>query len=196
MIKQKGVFMYKLLSSLFIIVVVTLSCGGPKKETPKPVTTAPKFEALIKTIEPITVISMEKKGPYSEIGKTIGELLSWAIAKQVKLVGAPFGLYYDDPTKVVPESTRYEICMPVAIETKGDKAVKVKQLPQMEVASAIYTGPYDKVSATYGQLMTWIDQNNYSISGPAREIYISNPSAVPPESLKTEIQFPVKKKIQ
>jgi len=187
--------MYKLLTSLLIIMVLVLSCGGPKKETPKSVVTNPKFEANIKTIEPMTVITIEKKGHYREAGKTIGELLSWAMAKQIKIIGAPFGIYYDDPTKVVPESTRYEIDMPVDPQTKGDKAVKVKQLPQIEIASTIYTGPYDKVGIKYGQLATWIEQNEYIINGPAREVYISNPAAVSPESLKTEIQFPVKKKI-
>jgi effector-binding domain-containing protein len=102
---------------------------------------------------------------------------------------------YDEPGKVPPESTRYEVCIPVAKEIKSDKVIKVKELPTMEVASTIYVGPYDKVGPTYGQLMTWLTEKGYVISGPAREMYLSNPSSTPAESLKTEIQFPVKQKI-
>lgn len=188
--------MYKLLTLVAIILLIA-SCGGPKKETPvKPATTttAPTFEATVKTVGAMTVASIAKKGPYTEVGKTIGELMTWVVAKKIMPKGNPFGLYFDEPGKVPPESMRYEICLPVSKEIKSDKVIKIKELPEMEVVSTIYMGPYEKVGSTYGKLMTWITEKGYVVSGPAREIYISNPSSTPAESLKTEIQFPIKKK--
>jgi len=189
--------MYKLLTT-FIVIFLVINCGGPKKEVPAKTTTATTatIEAVIKTIEPMTVISIEKKGPYNEVGKTIGEMITWVMAKTIKPMGNPFGVYYDDPMKVIPESTRYEICMPVAPETKGDKTIKIKNLPAMEVASTIYIGPYGKVGPTYEKLMTWITEKGYTICGPVREHYLNNPTSVPVESLKTEIQIPIKKETQ
>lgn len=189
--------MYKLLTT-FIVIFLVINCGGPKKEMPAKTTTAttPTFEAVIKTIEPMTVISIEKKGPYNEVGKTIGEMITWVMAKKIKPMGNPFGVYYDDPMKVIPESTRYEVCMVVTPETKGDKTLKVKQQPGMEVASTIYMGPYDKCGPTYEKLTTWITEKGYTISGPVREHYLNNPSETAAESLKTEIQFPITKKTQ
>ena len=185
--------MYK--RQVLLVVVFIVGCGGPKKETPKkPMTTA--FEAVIKTTEPMTVAMIAKKGSYNEIGKTISELMSWVMANKGNIAGVPFGVYYDDPSKVAAESTRYEICIPVAPETKGDKQIIVKNLPAMEIASTIYIGPYDKVGATYGKLAGWIIEKGYEIAGPPREFYHNNPMQVAAESLKTEIQFPVIKKAE
>jgi len=187
--------MYKLSIAFLLIVVLLIGCGGPKKETPiKPASSATsEFVAMVKMVEPMTVLSIEKKGPYNMVGKAINELMSWIMVKQIKPIGAPFGIYYDDPLKVIPESTRYEVCVPVLQDTKGEKTFKVKQLPAMEVAYTMHIGPYEKVGETYGKLSGWIEKNSYTIVGPAREIYVSNPS-VPPDSLRTEIQFPVRKK--
>jgi effector-binding domain-containing protein len=186
--------MYKTLTVLLIFMLL-VSCGGSKNETQKkPMTVT--FTAVIKTIEPMTVAMIAKKGSYNEIGKTIGELMSWVMANKGNIAGVPFGVYYDDPSKVAAESTRYEICIPVAPETKGDKQIIVKNLPAMEIASTIYIGPYDKVGMTYGKLAGWISEKGYVIAGPPREFYHNNPAQVPVESLKTEIQLPVAKKAE
>jgi 3-phosphoglycerate kinase len=87
--------MYKLLTIVSIILLIA-SCGGPKKETPiKPATTTTTrtFEATTKTVEAMTVASIAKKGPYSDVGKTIGELMTWIIAKKIIPKGGPFGVY-------------------------------------------------------------------------------------------------------
>jgi effector-binding domain-containing protein len=183
--------MYKLLI-LLLLVALIVGCGSPKKETPVKPTAI--IEATIKTVEPVTVVSIAKKGSYQEVGKIIGELMAWIKTKKVNMIGMPFGVYYDDPTKVSPESTRYEVCVPVTPETKGDKQVEVKNLLAMEVASTIFIGPYEKVGSAYGKLVTWIGEKGYEIVGPAREFYINDPASVPVESLKTEVQFPVTKK--
>lgn len=185
--------MYKLLIP-FLIAAFVIGCGGGKKEAPAKPTAV--IEASIKTIEPVTVVSLAKKGSYKEVGKTIADLISWVMTKKVNMMGAPFAVYYDDPSKVAPESARYEICIPVAPETKGDNQFVVKNLPAMEVASTIHIGSYDKVGSVYGKLAAWITEKGYDIAGPAREFYLNNPTSVPVESLKTEIQFPVTKKVQ
>lgn len=187
--------MYKLLVLGFIVVLI-VSCGGPKKETSTKSSTAlqPEFNAIIKVIDSMTVISLEKKGPYAEFSKAFGELMSWAITNKTVITGMPFAIYYDDPNKVIPESTRYEVCLPIAESIKTDKPIKVKKIPATEVAATIYVGPYDKINSTYLDFMSWLEKNNYHIVGPAREIYLNNPSQVLAESIKTEIQFPIKKK--
>jgi effector-binding domain-containing protein len=92
--------MYKLLI-LLLLVALIVGCGSPKKETPVKPTAI--IEATIKTVEPVTVVSIAKKGSYQEVGKIIGELMAWIKTKKVNMIGMPFGVYYDDPTKVSPE---------------------------------------------------------------------------------------------
>jgi AraC family transcriptional regulator len=188
---EKGVmFMYKFIIIITILGLV-INCGGPKKET---VLKTQEFTAVIKTVEPMTVASIENTGPYSEYGKTMGELFNCTMQRQIMPTGAPFGIYYDNPAQTKPESTRYEVCLPVSSETKGDKLVTVKTLTGAEVASTIHTGAYNKVGATYEKLTKWVAEQGYFFNGPVREIYLNDPNTVPEESLKTEIQIPVGKK--
>jgi len=171
------------------LTVLFVVCGGKPKPEEKPV--LPAFVAAVEPIDSICVACIARTGPYSGAGSAMGELMGWIGKNQIVPAGPPFGIYFDDPTKVKPESARYEICVPVAVGTKGDKAVTVKKLDPISAAVATHVGPYEKVGETYGKLMTWIAENKYIPSGPPREYYLNDPSQVPAESLKTKIVMPV-----
>jgi effector-binding domain-containing protein len=57
----------------------------------------------------------------------------------------------------------------------------------------MHQGPYDQVKEAYGLLEAWVKDNGYRYAGPAREIYLNDPSQVPEAELLTEVQFPVEK---
>jgi len=178
--------------AMFLGSVCIFSSGCAKKEAPVPVEQPP--EVTIKQVTPVKVVSLAKTGPYSKIGEAMGELFAWVEQKKVEIVGPPMGIFYDDPAKVDSTKTRYEICAPVTGPVKGDRKVKVKDLPPGEVATIIHKGPYEQCMSAYEKLDKWIMDNNYEIVGAACEIYLNDPNKVPPDSLLTEIQFPVKKK--
>jgi AraC family transcriptional regulator len=190
--------MYKIYTLIIILLIALTIVGcGEQKTQPaqKPATQAqPEFAAAVKMVDSMYVASMSMIGPYMEMGKSLMELYTWLGKNKVMPAGAPFGVYYDDPMKVKPESTKYEVCVPVPAGTKGDKMVQVKKFGPAQVAATIYMGPYDKVGPTYGKLSEWIMNNNYEIVGPPHEFYLNSPDKVPAESLKTEIAFPVKPK--
>jgi len=172
------------------LTVLFVVCSGKPKPEEKPV--LPAFVAAVEPIDSICVASIARTGPYTEAGSAMGELMGWIGKNKIVPAGPLFGIYYDDPTKVKPESARYEICVPVTAGTKSDQAVKVKTLDPISAAVAIHIGPYEKVGETYGKLMTWITDNKYLPSGPPREYYLNDPTQVPAESLKTKIVMPVK----
>ena len=190
--------MYKIYTLIIIllIAIIIVGCGEQKTQpAQKPATPVqPEFAAAVKMVDSMYVASMSMMGPYMEMGKSLMELYNWLGKNKVMPAGAPFGVYFDDPMKVKPESTKYEVCVPVPAGTKGDKMVKVKKFGPAQVASALHIGPYDKISLTYGKLSEWIMKNNYEIVGPPHEFYLNSPDQVPAESLKTEIAFPVKPK--
>lgn len=189
--------MYKRYTGIAILIIVLLMIGcGEQKTQPaqKPTPAQPEFTAAVKMVDSMYVASMSMIGPYAEMGKPLMELYNWLGKNKIMPAGAPFGVYYDDPMKVKPESTKYEVCVPVPAGTKGDKMVQVKKFGPAQVASTIHTGQYDKVGLTYGKLSEWIMNNNYEIVGPPHEFYLNSPDQVPVESLKTEIAFPVKLK--
>ena len=181
--------MYRTISCIVVLVfaLILTRCGQPKT----PAVTQPEFTAGIETIDSTYVASLSVMGPYSEMGKSFAEIMAWFTTNKIEPMGAPFGIFYDDPTKVKPESTRYEICFPVASQTKGDDQVKVKKLDPVQVAATIYAGPYDKIGETYGKLFTWITDNKYQVVGAPHEFYLNDPAKVPAESLKTKVAIPV-----
>lgn len=180
-------------AAALIVVAVMVGCGGGQKpaEVKKPA--EPVFTAEVKNMDKMLVASIAKVGPYSGSGEAIQALLKWVADKKITPVGAPFGMFMDDPSTVKPESTRYEICIAVPAGTKSDKkaGVVVKQVGPLMMATTIHAGAYDKVSETYGKLMKWVADSKYQIAGPSIEFYTSAPNT-PTESLKTEVAFVVK----
>jgi effector-binding domain-containing protein len=110
----------------------------------------------------------------------------------------PFGVYFDNPATVKPESARYEVCVQVAPETKNKADKKtgfaVKDMPEAMVAQTEYMGPYDKVGQVYEKLYKWIQDNKLEAATPAAmvEWYLNDPATVKPESLMTRVAVTVK----
>ncbi len=187
--------MYKRYAAIVLIIITLLIVGcGEKKAQPVQKPAQPEFAADVKTIDSMYVASMAKMGPYADVGKTLNDMMAWMEKNKIVPSNVPFGVYYDDPTKVKPESTRYEVCFPVPAKTKGDKTVTVKKFSPMLVAFTVYKGPYANVGTVYPKLMGWINGNNYEITGPVYEFYMNEPGKVPAESLMTEVAFPIKPK--
>lgn len=175
------------------LLVFALGCKEkPVEKPPEPT----KPEISVKEIAAITVVYLEKKGPYSETGKAMAELFGFMGKKNLKPRNFPMGVFHDDPEKVASEKTRYEVMSQFVGEFKGDKELKVKELPAQKVAMVLYTGPYEKCMPTYKELFGWIIENKYEPYGPCMEKYLNDPSQVPPEELKTEICVPVKAKTE
>ncbi len=163
------------------------TCGNEETVIPE------GFEAKVEKLDSMTVAVIAATGPYQASGMKIGELFAWLGTAGVKMTGAPFGVYYDDPESVPPESTRYEIGAPVSpdAESDPDAGVEVRPWGGILLAKTMHLGGYDKLTATYCALQAWVDANEYFIAGPAIEFYLNSPMEVPAESLKTEVCFQV-----
>jgi AraC family transcriptional regulator len=159
------------------------SCGGTD------------MKVDVSMIEAMTAASILKPGPYEKVGETMDELWQWVRDKGIEVTGPAFGVYYDNPETTPPESTRFEAGVPVPEGTEGDDeaGVVVKTWGPRLAAKALFTGPYDRVGPAYGALGAWIQQNGYRMAGPAIEVYLNDPSQVPPESLQTQLCFIVEK---
>lgn len=173
-------------------VAVIVGCGGSPQQpaqTEKPA--EPAFVAQAMNVPAMKVASLAKMGPYSDAGKAISELMASVEQEKLTVIGPPYGMYFDNPATVKPESTRYEMCVPVEPAAKNTADPKtgfaVKDAPAMMVAVADYMGPYDQVGPTYEKLHQWIAENKFEPAGAMVEWYLSDPSAVKPESLQAKI---------
>jgi effector-binding domain-containing protein len=171
------------------LALACVACGGKPKPVEKPA--EPTFKVAVENIDSMYVASLAKVGPYTGIGSAFGELMAWIGKNKIVPTDAPYGVYYDDPSKVNPDSTKYAVCILVPAGTKGDNKVKVEKQDPIQAAVTLYVGPYEKLSATYAKLAEWIAANKYIVNGPAREYYLNDPTKVPADSLQTKIVIPV-----
>ncbi len=183
-------------AAALMVAAVIIGCGGGQQpaKTEKPV--EPVFVAQTMNLPAVKIASVAKMGPYSEVGKDIGDLMAYVQTEKLTQHGAPFAMYFDNPANVKPESARYEVCIPVELEAKNRADKKtgfaVKDAPGMMVAVTDHMGPYDQVAPTYQKLYHWIQENKYEAAGPMIEWYLSDPSKVKPESLQTKVGAVIK----
>ncbi|TET22791.1 MAG: GyrI-like domain-containing protein [Candidatus Cloacimonadota bacterium] len=181
-----------LLLAVFVVFLLFSCAEKPQEKAPEPT----KTEITTKDMDAITVVYLDKKGPYSETEKAMEELFVLMGKKNLKMRNQPMGAYYDDPEKVPPEETKYEVLSQFIGEFKGDDELKVKEIPAQKVAMVLYTGPYEKCEPIYKELYSWIAKNNYEPCGPSMEKYLNDPRKIKPEELKTEILIPIKLKAE
>lgn len=85
-----------------------------------------------------------------------------------------------------------EVCEAVSGFKKETDGLKFKTMPATNVASAYHRGSYADFHETYSELIRYIEDNGYKISGPIRECYIDGIwNKESEEEWLTEIQIPI-----
>ena len=157
--------------------------------------TMPKYDIVLKTVETFQVATVRDViGQYDETGKLLDELYGTLAKNQVRPMGPPLAIYHDEGFK--EKDVDVETAVSVTQSSlKENGRLSITFLPTVQVASVLHQGPYDTLSLAYQAILQWINNNNYQITGPDREIYLRGPGRnVKPTAYVTEIQFPVVKK--
>ncbi len=121
------------------------------------------------------------------MGEAFGTLMRHAGATGAQFIGPPFVLYPEMPA----EEFTFMVCMPVAPGAVAGESVELQELPGVEAATLLYTGPYDGMEPSWRRLMEWVGQSGRQPGGPLREIYLNDPDTVAPEDLLTELVVPL-----
>ena len=108
----------------------------------------------------------------------------------VEPIGPPLMVLHD----VIDEETdgELELCIPVARAIVGDGEVSSRQVSGGTVAVTVHHGPYLEIAPAYHVLTAWMAEHGYEVTGPPREIYLSDPQTVAPEELVTRVELPVR----
>jgi len=77
-------------------------------------------------------------------------------------------------------------------ECKKGIEVSVKRVEAATVAYTLHQGPYSGVGSAIEKVKKWIKEVGLTPQGPPIAVYHNSPHEVPPESLLTEVQWPVK----
>jgi DNA-binding transcriptional MerR regulator len=119
----------------------------------------------------------------------MAELDSALRARRLRPNGPTGGLYDDE--LFTAERGNALVYVPVAEPPKSGR-VAPYELPAGDLAITVHQGSHDDIDVTYGLLGTYVVDNEFSVAGPVREIYLVAPHDTPDESAwRTEIGWPV-----
>lgn len=172
---------------IFINLILLFQCGGKKEEI-----SATRFAAEVESLSERTVASLERTGPYKNIGATLNELSARLDRENISVTGTPFIVYYNDPARVPQESLNWAVCIPVpaGVTVNPQSGIKIEKVPATLFAATIHVGGYEQIADTYDRLEDWIDEQGLMITGPAMEFFLS-PDNTPSESMQIKVGFVV-----
>lgn len=152
-----------------------------------------EFEVQVKEVPSLMVALVECIGPYEEVGRLLTDLFRWVLIHGGKVASYPMAIFPDGAEREPGEGTEYQVCIPLDMSSTvaGDRDVKIRELPAANVAAARHEGSYSGIGDTYEKLLSWIQENGYEATGPARELYLTNPSQHADDDLLTEVQMVV-----
>jgi effector-binding domain-containing protein len=125
---------------------------------------------------------IRKRASVLELPKIIGECYG-AIGKYLGELGeqpsnAPFVAYYN----LDMENLDLEIGFPVNKILPGKDDIVGGEIPAGPFVTCLYKGPYSDMKNLYEEMMNWIAENGYEMSGAAYEYYLNSPAEVKDES--------------
>jgi effector-binding domain-containing protein len=116
------------------------------------------------------------------------EVMAAVQAQNIPCVGPPFGKYYGMPGETVDLEAGFPVA--AAVAPTGD--VVPSTLPGGPVVEAVHVGPYDTLEQTYGELESWMEEQDLRGADVMWESYLSDPEAEPdPATWRTLICVPV-----
>lgn len=100
--------------------------------------------------------------------------------------GPMFSYHYRRPA----ETFDFEIGFEVAKTIKPAGRVMNSQLPAVNVARAVYEGPYEGLAQAWGELQKWVREKKLAETGRFWERYLTNPAEVKdPKKYRTELNW-------
>jgi AraC family transcriptional regulator len=150
------------------------------------------YTITTKQIAPQPVLVVRRRIKPSEIAATLAEVLGGVFQHAQRtgaaLAGQPFTRYRESG----PGLITIEAGMPVAAPASGDGNILADTLPGGFVATTIYSGPYDGLTAAHAAVQVWIEQQGLVAAGGPWETYVTDPADYPdPADWKTEIFWPL-----
>lgn len=153
----------------------------------------------IKTTRPFLAATLRKtyqksSKTYDEFSENIWATLENEIKNSGGILSTPCltmyysGLYLSQDAEYVDQEIVEPITSNLIIEKSS--SVKIREIPAEKVASIIHNEGLENIGDSGNQLLKWVTENNYHISGPMREIYHMDPNDSE-KILTVELQLPV-----
>lgn len=104
-------------------------------------------------------------------------------------MGPPYVAYFNMDVQAL----EIEVGFPVQKKLQPKGEVRPGAMPEGDVATCVYTGPYgEEMRPAYEAIMKLAADRKKTPTGVAYEIYFNSPEDTPPEKLQTQILMPLK----
>ena len=152
------------------------------------------YDVVIKNVEAVKVASLRDMIPsYEKQGHLWEELVDYINKHGVKFSSPCMVRYFNEGYK--EDAVDVEVIEPIIGDLPESDRIKVKLLPEEEMACVVHVGPFNGLSIAYGVIEKYIEENAYEVTAPTRELYLKGEWATDdPAEYITELQFPVRKK--
>lgn len=154
----------------------------------------PKFDVMIKTIEPQLVASIRQIVPNVDaLAPFFGEIEEYVKAEGCTLAGPGMIIYNND--EYPDDEFDGEAAYPITNKLPGTERIRIYEIPQIEVAYMVYTGTYEEVGEAHQMLGAWVAEQGYHLAGANRVVFLHCGEDAGGVEGKTviEIQYTVKK---
>ena len=133
-----------------------------------------------------SILSVRERTDIRNVDTLMGKAYDLLNKKGIVNLGAPYAIYHSPFFD--PGETDLEVGFPVS-----PAGYYSKVLAGCTCAMCVHKGDYSSINNTFKQMVEWIEQKGYTITGMPYERYLNNPREVPTEELLTEVYFPVEK---
>jgi effector-binding domain-containing protein len=153
-------------------------------------------EPVVKDIAPVRIIGKRGKGTYSETISRLmkdlcGQLFSEENARNGLNIAGPFMTLYHD-CEYKEKDADMECVVPITGRCAiSDPQMEIRTLTGGKCLTLIYKGPYSGLHEAWSRIGAYAEEREFVITGPHRELYLNDPSAVAEPELLTELQIPV-----
>ena len=153
------------------------------------------YDVVLKTVPATLIASCTVTIPTNDqasdyLGQAYGEVWTYFKGQGAKEAGPNIGIWHQAAEVLANEVA--EAAVPIDRQLPGTDRVKVYELPSAQVVSAVHQGEFENFTRLHTVLLKWIEDNNYRIVGPYREVYIQHDPNNTANSA-TEVQYPVEK---
>lgn len=153
-----------------------------------------QYDVILKTVPSMTVVSRRITIPTNDevpdyLDSAFSEVWEHIHVNKGVSAGTNLTIWYQAPDVYTNEVV--EAIVPVKNVLPQTERIKVYELEETQVASAVHHGDFEDFTQLHTAILQWVEANAYDLVGGYREIYIKhNPDDY--NDSTTEVQFPVK----
>ncbi len=152
-------------------------------------------EVKLQKVEPFAFCSLKHKGPFSDMGQVVNQLMNMMHGQNITPAGPLFSLFHAFPEAETPEVAEWEVGFPVTAQVLVQPPLVKKQWQYSLVAVLLHTGPFGETGHTVDKIMEWLETEGYVSEGPVLGKYLDIPMGESiPSNPRIEIWVPCRNK--